>query len=1094
VNLSAPFVKRPVATTLLTIALALAGINSGLQLPVAILPEFDFPVVIVVAQMVGASPDVMATAVATPLERRLATIADISEISSINSAGRTQIVVTFGLGRDGNGAVRDVQAAVNAARTDMPTTLNGNPSIFKFNPAGLPIAFVSLTSTTLSPERLFDLASSIVQPEISSVEGVGQTVVLGSAPAAIRIELNPDALAKYGVDIESVRAAIAAASANSPKGVVESASRRYQIYANDNATTVQDLQQIVIAYRQNAPIRISDVAEVVHSLEKLRPFAITNGKRSILVRIDRQLGANLIETADRVKARLELVRAALPPSVSVELVSDRAGTIHASLRDLQFSLIMAALLAILVVFAFLDSWRASLIAAATVPIALLGSAIVMRAMGFSVNGLSLMALIVVSWLVVDDSIVVIENISRHLGMGARPLHAALRGAAEVGFPVIAISLSLVAAFIPLLFVGGLIGRVVGEFAVTFSAAVLISLLISLTTSPMLCAYQLSAGRHEGFRRRRGRFGEAMYRVTRSYARSLDVALRHSRLLLATLLSALALSVYLFTAVPKSVFPQQDPGRLRGLLKADDATASAVLQEKLKSVVEIIQADSSVKSVAAYLPDAIDYNEAEVAIDLYPSSRRRETSEQTAERLSAAVSRIAGVRLDAKPPQEFGLSARPDRGDKHQYDLRGDDIGELRTWASRLAEALKNAPEVSDPEVSASAHSINAHAIMDRDLAMRLGVTPFQFDNSLFDAFGQRPVSTFQDRIGEHYVIMEVAAPFRQDIRSLEGLYLSATGGPAHGSALSNSPSGTTWRDEKQGEKSGAGGMDSARNQRLNAIASRTGGAAPTSAAVSTSTTAMIPVSAIARFEIVESSAYVRHLGNAVSISISFGLPAGVSLSEAMSAIERTKAEIHVPASIHAGFSGLALALQDIVVKEIVLIVVGLATIYIILGMLYESFVHPLVILSTLPPAGAGALLSLGFFHFDLTLIAFIGIVLLTGIVMKNAILMIEVAIRMRARDRISPRQAILQACLLRFRPIVMTTIAGVAGSLPLAVGVGNGAELRQPLGVALIGGLVVSQALTLYTTPMVYLLVESWRERNRRKDAVMRSAASGPRR
>lgn len=1076
-NISAPFIARPVATTLLTLAVALAGALAFIKLPAAPMPEVDLPAIYVSAQMSGANPETMATAVATPLERHLSAIAGVTEMTSSNSAGSTGISLQFDLTRDLDGAARDVQAAINAARADLPASLRTNPIYFKANLATWPISYLSLTSTTLSLEQIFNLATTVLQPTLSSIQGVGQVVILGSSPLAVRVELNPDALSKYGVGIEDVRAALAAANANSPKGAIEVGEKRFQIYANDQAHKAHDYQNLVVAYRKGLAVRLSDLAEVIDSVENYRTMATTNSTASILVRIYRTPGANVIETVDRIKARLAQLRASLPRAIDIAIISDRTATIRASLRDLEHALLIAGALVILTVFAFLQSTRAIMIPAIAVPVSILGTFGVMYLLRYSLDSLSLMALIIATGLVIDDSVIVLENVSRHLEAGIPHPQATLRGVREVGFTVLAMSLALVAVFIPFLFMGDVIGRILREFAVTLSAAVLISLAVSLTTTPMLCALVLKAGSPRQQGRLSHIFGHAYRAMLQAYERTLVVALRHSRLTLAVLFAFAGLNIFLYIVVPKGLLPQQDPGWLYGSLEADPNISSEPMKKTLEETVTTILADPAVHGLDAMIEDGADTNSAELHIFLKARAQRKATADEVSSRLTAAISKMPGRILHLVPVQDISFTAQSGSGGQYQYVLQGDDIQELRTWTLRLTEALKQAPQLLDPSTDQQDHGLDVRVVVDRETASRLGITMNQIVNALYDAFGQRQVSTIYMPFNQHHVVMEVASRYRQNPEVLGKIYISTSGGAVSGVQSTNAPAGTVWgqRTQPSASNPAAVASDAARNRNLNALANTARGLTSTGTPVSTKGETMVPLSAIARFEQGAAPLSVNHRGNSVAATISFNLPPKVPLGEAMAAIERTAAEIHMPATIHAGFSGTAKAFQQTLVKEVFLTLAALAAIYIVLGILYESFVHPLTILSTLPSAGVGAILALMAWRMEFTIIAFIGVILLIGIVMKNAIMMIDVALHLERREGLVPREAIHRASLLRFRPIMMTTFAALFGALPLALGTGDGAELRQPLGISIVGGLIVSQALTLYTTPVVYLHLERLR-------------------
>ncbi|WP_026605591.1 efflux RND transporter permease subunit [Methylocapsa acidiphila] len=1080
-NVSAPFIRRPVATTLLTLAIVLAGCFAFFKLPVAPLPPLEVPVVAVEASMPGASPELMASAVATPLERHLSAIADVTEMSSESRTGTTSIVLLFGFGRNLDGAARDVQAAINAARADLPAAMSGNPQYYKDDKAGGPILYVSLTSATLSPERIYDFASALLEQTLSSVRGVGKAWIFGSSKPAVRVELNPDALSKYGVGLEDVRAALAAANANSPKGAIEVGEKRLQIYANDQARRAADYRGLVIAYRNGLAVKLSDVAEVEDSVETLRTMATTNGVASVVAKVYRRPDANIVATVDRIKARLPQLRAALPAGVDLTLLSDRTVEIRASLRDLERTLLIAGALVILVVFAFLRSLRATLIPAVVVPVSLIGTFTVMFLLGYSLNNLSLLALTIVTGLVVDDAIIVLENISRHIETGMTRIEAALRGAREVGFTVLSMTLSLIAIFIPFLLAGGIVGRFFNEFAMTFTVAILISLAASLATAPMLCALMLKAPSRHMPGRLSLALDHAYQAMLRAYDHTLSAALRHPRAMLLILFVMIGLNFYLFAIVPKGLLPQQDASRIFGLVEADPGATFEATRRKLVEASAIIQADPAVESLISAAEASLSFGS--IYLDLKPMAQRKESSDAVKRRLSQSVNDANGasisfISLGDLP--DFSFNPEANRG-QYQYKLQGDNIAELRIWSHRLTDALKHVPEILDPSSAQNGGGLETNLVIDRATASRLGITASQIDTTLYDAFGERQASTISAPLNQYHVVMEVAPRYRQTPDTLDKIYISTSGGVAGGVQSTNAPAGTVSRGTAQATRSNAAAIasDAARNRNLNALANTGRGPASTGAAVSTKQETMIPLSAIARFEQGSAPVSVDHNGRFVSATIFFNLPPKIPLSEAMAAIEQTAAEIHMPATIHAGFSGAAKIFQQMLVKELILIGAALATIYVVLGVLYESFLHPLTILSTLPSAGVGALLALIACGGEFSIIAFIGVILLIGIVKKNAIMMIDVAIQSERNEGLSPRDAIHQACLLRFRPIMMTTFAALFGALPLALGLGEGAELRQPLGIAIIGGLIVSQALTLYTTPVVYLYLD--RLRHRRK-------------
>jgi len=1085
-NISAPFVRRPVATLLLTLAVAFAGAVALLKLPAAPMPEVESPSIWVSASMPGASPEVMARTVATPLERRLSAVAGVAEMTSQNSYGSTSISLQFELNRNLDGAARDVQAAINAARLDLPAALRENPSYSKSNLAFWPISYISLTSATLSLPEVFDVATNVAQPQLASIQGVGYVKVLGSSPLAVRVELNPEALAKYGVGLEDVRAALAAANANSPKGAIQSGDRRFQIYTNDQAPKAKDYQPLVIAYRNGSAIRLSDVAEVVDSVEENWQAAVTDGKASILLRIYATPGANVIATVDRIKARLEHLRAVVPSAINIDIISDRTATIRRSLKDLEHALMIAGVLVILTVFAFLQSARAIVIPAVVVPISILGTFGVMYLLGYSLNSVTLMALIVVTGLVIDDSVVVVENISRHLESGTSRLQATFQGVLEVGFTVLAMSLALVTIFIPLLFMEDVIGRILRQFAATLSVAVMISFIVSLTAAPMLCAHVLEPPTL----RKPGRFARAFehaYRVTlNGYERTLASALRHSRVTLAALFAFAGLNVYLYVTVPKGLLPQQDPGWLYGVLVTEPNTSAAPLQKAFEETSAIIAADPAVKNFDAMI-EVANSSFAEYHIFLTPRAQRKETTSDVKTRLSTRIGESPGRTLILSSVQDISLEFPTGNGGHYQYQLLGDDIGELHVWSMRLAEALNAVPELEDPRGDLREGGLQARFILDRDTMARLGVAMSHVDNTLYDAFGQRQVSTILTPFNQYRVVMEVAPQYRRSAEALDKIYVSASGGPASGVQSSGAPAGTVaaQRTLHAASNLAAVAADAARNQNLNRLTDTARSPVSTGAAVSTAQEAMVPLSAIAQVGQGAALSTVAHSGNSAAMTISFNLPPKVSLGDAMATIERTSAEIHMPTSIHGAFSGEAKAFRQTLIRESFLFLATIATLYIVLGILYESYIHPITILSTLPPAGGGAIIALMAFQMEFTVIAFIGVILLIGIVMKNAIMMIDVALHLERNGGLAQREAVRRACLLRFRPIMMTTFAALFGALPLALGTGEGAELRQPLGIAIIGGLIVSQVLTLYTTPVVYLYLDRlrlWRKGLRKSD------------
>jgi multidrug efflux pump len=1100
VNLSRPFISRPVATTLLAIGVALSGVFAFVKLPVAPLPQVDFPTISVQAQLPGASPETVATSVASPLERHLGQIADVTEMTSMSGVGQTRITLQFGLNRDIDGAARDVQAAINAARADLPTSLRSNPTYHKVNPADAPILILSLTSKTVPPGQLYDAASTVLQQALSQVDGVGEVDVSGSANPAVRVELEPQALFHYGIGLEDVRAALAAANANSPKGSIDFGENRVQLYTNDQAKAAAQYKDLVIAYRHGAAVKLSDVAQVQDSVEDLRNLGLMNGQRSVLVILYRQPGANIVSTIDRVLAMLPQLQASVPAAIDITSVADRSTTIRASLKDTERTLIVAVVLVITVVFLFLRNWRATLIPSVAVPISIIGTFAAMYLLHYSIDNLSLMALIVATGFVVDDAIVVLENISRHIEEGVPRMRAAYLGAREVGFTVTSISISLVAVFLPILLMGGIVGRLFREFAVTLSLAIAVSLAVSLTVTPMMCSRLLADAEH---RPKEGplaqRLERAFARLQAGYARTLGWALSHPLLILMTLIATIALNAYLYVVVPKGFFPQQDTGRLVGGIQADQATSFQAMKVKFSEMMAIVQHNPNVANVIGFTGGR-QTNSGFMFVTLKPKTERKASADQVIAQLRKPLGHVAGAQTFLQAVQDIRVGGRQSNA-QYQYTLLGDSSAEVYKWAPRLTEALKHRPELADVNSDQQQGGLESFVTINRQSAARLKITPSQIDNTLYDAFGQRQVSTIYNALNQYHVVMEVAPRYWQDPAMLNQVYISTSGGSAGGSQSTNAVAGTfaaattsaTSAARSTTANAGAAAIaaDSARNLANNSIAASGKSSASTGAAVSTSQETMIPLSAIASFGPGSTPIAVNHQGPFVASTISFNLPPGKSLSEATRAIDETAAEIGMPATIHGNFSGTAQAFQQSTRDMPLLILAALAAVYIVLGMLYESYIHPITILSTLPSAGVGALLALLLFHSEFSIIALIGVILLIGIVKKNAIMMVDFAIE-ASRQGLSSFDAIHRACVLRFRPIMMTTCAALLGALPLAFGGGEGAELRSPLGISIVGGLLVSQVLTLYTTPVVYLYMDRlrvWREKRRaRRNASPRGA------
>jgi len=1137
VNISEPFIRRPVATTLLTIGVLLAGLFAFLKLPVAPLPQIDFPVILVQAQMPGGSPETMATTVAAPLERRLGAIADVNEMTSTNSLGSTRIVLLFGLNRDIDGAARDVQAAINAARADLPASLRQNPTYRKFNPADTPIIILGMTSDTLTRGQVYDSAATVVQQKLSQLPGVGNVDIGGSSLPAVRVELDPTALFNYGIGLEGIRAALASANANSPKGEIDAGGRRYQLYANDQGRKAEDYRDIIVAYRNGAAVKLTDVGQVLDGVEDKRNLGIVNGKAGVLLFVYKQPGANVVETIDAVKKALPQLTAALPGGIDIKLTGDRSATIRASLAATEETLLVAVGLVILVVFAFLRSGRATLIPAVAVPISIIGTFSAMYLLGYSLNILSLTALIIGTGFVVDDAIVVLENVQRHIEEGKPRLEAALIGAREVGFTVISMSLSLIAVFLPILLMGGLIGRIFQEFSVTLSLSILISLVLSLTTTPMMCARLL---RPEGHGRPAGRRPNILIRVLEggfswlldAYARTLSVALAHPRLVLLSLLATVGLNVYLYIIVPKGFFPEQDTGQMMGGVQADQRISFQSMEAKLRQATTIVGADPAVESVVGFTGGR-GTNSANVFIGLKPIGERAPISAVMA-RLRPKLAQVAGARLYVFPRQDLQMGGRQSFA-QYQYTLQGDTAEELFAAAPKLLAALQKDPTFADVTSDQQEGGLETRVVIDRATAFRYGITPNKIDNTLYDAFGQRQVSTIYNPLNQYHVVMEIAPRYLESPETLKQIFVSTSGGNAPGSATTNAVAGTVaaaggvntnaatgTSSPGSGAAAATGAVggastgvaaaaaaaastadassnaaaiasDSARNASSNAIAASKGGAS-SSAPVSAAKETMVPLSAFARIEPGSAPVQVSHQGLFVATTISFNLAPGKSLSDATAAIDRAMSSLRLPATIHGEYAGAAKNYVASASRQPLLILAAILAVYAVLGILYESFVHPLTILSTLPSAGVGAVLALLVTGTEFTIIALIAVFLLIGIVKKNAIMMIDVALDAERTRGANPVDAIREACLVRFRPIMMTTLAAMLGAVPLILATGEGAELRRPLGIAIVGGLIVSQILTLYTTPVVYLTLDRLRHRvlARRRRAGPGGAAALP--
>jgi multidrug efflux pump len=1076
-GLSTPFIRRPVATTLLTFGLAAAGAVAFFKLPVSPLPQVDFPTISVRATLPGASPQDVATTVASPLERHLGQIADVTEMTSSSSVGSARITLQFGLNRDIDGAARDVQAAINAARADLPTSLRSNPTYRKVNPADAPILILTLTSDTLNRGDLYDAASTVLAQKLSQVEGIGEVVVGGGSLPAVRVELIPQVLNKYGIGLEDVRAALGGANAHSPKGGIDVGEQRYQIYANDQAKKADDYRSLIVAYRNGAAVHLSDVGEVTDSVENLRNAGLANGKPAILIILNRQPNANIIDTVDQVRKLLPQLRASISPAIDIGVAVDRSTTIRTSLRDVERTLILAVLLVIVVVFAFLRNLRATLVPVVAVSVSLVSTFAAMYLIGYSLDNLSLMALTVATGFVVDDAIVVLENITRYIEEGLSPFDAAIRGAGEVGFTVLSMSISLIAVFIPILLMGGIVGRLFREFAMTISIAIVISLVISLATTPMMCAVLLRS--ETG--RRHGRLYHASERFFESmlgfYRRTLTSALKNPASIMLILAIVLGLNFYLYDVIPKGFFPQQDTGRVVGNIQADQSISFQLMQQKLNQFVDIIKKDPAVETVVGFTGGG-QTNSGFIFISLTPLGDRKISADQVIARLRGEMAVVPGASLFLQAVQDIRVGGRASNA-QYQYTLQGTTLEELNEWTPKIAAALQNQQGLADVNSDQQNKGLEADIVIDRDAVSRLGLTVSQIDNTLYDAFGQRQVSTIYVARNQYHVIMEVAPRYWQNPDILKDVYVSTSGGSVGGSQATNALAGTIVAGKSTSTNSA--NANAVRNLATNSIGATGKGASSTGSAVSTSRETMIPLSAVAHFTQGATPLGVNHQGLLVASTISFNLPPGVPLSSAVGTIEATMNRIGVPATIRGTFQGTAKAYQDALNNQPFLILAALLTIYIVLGVLYESYIHPLTILSTLPSAGVGALLALMAFRTEFSIMALIGVILLIGIVKKNAIMMIDFALDAERRRGLSPFDAIYEACLLRFRPIMMTTMAALLGALPLAIGLGEGSELRRPLGIAIVGGLILSQMLTLYSTPVIYLYLDRFRQWSQRR-------------
>jgi multidrug efflux pump subunit AcrB len=1077
-HLSAPFIRRPVATSLLSLALLMAGSVAYSLLPVASLPDVDFPVIGAGAGLPGASPETMASSVATPLERQFGRIAGVNQMTSSSSLGAANVTLQFDINRNIDAAARDVQAAINAARSQLPSYLPQNPNYRKANPAEAPILILTLTSDLVPKRQIYDMANSILAQKISQIKGVGQCFVGGSSSPAVRVELNPMQLGANGVGLEAVRTALAGANANRPKGAFQDADQRWQISDNDQIFKASDYAPIIAGYNKQtgAPVRIADLGTVSDSVSDIRTGGVSGMsepgkppaqvKDAILIIIFKIPGANVIDTVDNVMAELPRLQAAIPPTIKIDVAVDRTTTIRASVHDVEISLIISVVLVVLVVFVFLREIWATIIPSVAVPLSLMGTFGVMWLLGYTIDNLSLMALTIATGFVVDDAIVVIENITRYLEMGMKPFEAAMKGSKEIGFTVLSMSTSLIAVFTPILLMGGIVGKLFREFAVTLSVAIAVSLLVSLTTTPMLCARFLKS-RDESRHGRIYRVSEGIFLWLHfEYNSALRWVLRHQPLMLCVTIATALLNIYLYIIVPKGFFPQQDTGRLGGRTLAAQDISFPAMQAKQRELAQMVLDDPAILSVTAFVggggPGGGSSNIGNMFVSLKPLSQRpgRPSADQVVARLRRKLTSIPGATLYLQAQQDIQIGGRGSAA-QYQYTLSDENLNELNTWAPQLQARMRRMPELADVSSDQQDQGLAENLVIDRDTASRLGITAAAIDSVLYDAFGQREVSTMYTSLNQYFVVMEVDPRYQQSPDALNGIFIKA-----------NNVVGATTSRPTAGATMATTAVPASTTPAVAATLQTAAAAIAASAPTPSMGGAMVPLSAIAHYEQRRTALQVNHQGQYPSVTLTFNLAPNVALGDAVTALEKAQREMNMPPAVHPTFQGTTQAFQDSLKNEPYLILAALVAVYIVLGILYESLIHPLTILSTLPPAGVGAILALLLTGTSLTIIALIGIILLIGIVKKNAIMMIDFALQAEREEGLPPVEAIYQACLLRFRPIMMTTMAALFGGLPLAIGMGVGSELRKPLGITIVGGLLVSQALTLFTTPVVYLFFD----------------------